>query len=682
VLRRFPAPNHPQDKHAVKGSQRGLTILTGWRDGAGPLFITEGASDTLAMRAAGVQAVVGCPSASGKSKFLPDLLKDWPRDREIFIVADRDVQSNNDGVGERAAPQLAAELRSSLGREIRIGFPPDEAKDVRTWLTSPELQETPWSDRGLRLIEHFQTTSIIAQDSVIPKASNSAVKPYQPFPVEALPPGLREFVIEVAASINTDPAYVALPALTVAGTSIGASIVARPKRKWREAPALWTCMVGDSGTGKSPAMEALGHIVFTMDNRLKDRYKGQYATFCQDMQAYKKAEEPDPSKKPIPPIRESFVAVDITIEALAELVSKSLRGIVLWQDELAGWFNSFTRYKANGGSDLPNWLSMHNVGPIRVHRRTGEPREIEIDRAFVSVCGGIQPAILREKLAQDNLTTSGFTARLLFAMPPKLCPRYSEAEVSEETECRFLAICEDLHERPFNPKDGPAELSLDNNAKARFVALYNEFSAQSEELDGGPMSAVLPKAVKFALRLALIHFCVKCADRKLDPAKGIIDDESMAAGEQLAKWFVAESDRVFASLTENETDRDLRRLREWIQQKHPQGVTARTVQRSLSRYSTAELAESALQALVTAGHGSWQQQASLAKSGRSPNRLFVPNRSTDKTPARGSKQPINEEDSEVSSVLSVSVPETSPVPKKRRFTPSETPKKAPQGGGS
>ena len=62
------------------------------------------------------------------------------------------------------------------------------------------------------------------------------------------------------------------------------------------------------------------------------------------------------------------------------------RGLVVVRDELDGWFQSFARYKgAGGGSDLPTWLSLFDAGPIRYLRRTGEPREVEADRAFVAV---------------------------------------------------------------------------------------------------------------------------------------------------------------------------------------------------------------------------------------------------------------------------------------------------------
>jgi len=47
------------------------------------------------------------------------------------------------------------------------------------------------------------------------------IKPYQPFPVEALPSPLSEYVQAGASALRCDPAYLALPALSVAASVIG-----------------------------------------------------------------------------------------------------------------------------------------------------------------------------------------------------------------------------------------------------------------------------------------------------------------------------------------------------------------------------------------------------------------------------------------------------------------------------
>ena len=49
------------------------------------------------------------------------------------------------------------------------------------------------------------------------------IRPFQPFPTDALPEPAREFVCAVSESSACDPSYVALPLLAVLASAIGNS---------------------------------------------------------------------------------------------------------------------------------------------------------------------------------------------------------------------------------------------------------------------------------------------------------------------------------------------------------------------------------------------------------------------------------------------------------------------------
>ena len=442
-----------------------------------------------------------------------------------------------------------------------------------------------------------------------PPAPPPPVPAYRPFPVHALPPVLREFVVEVAHSVDCDPAFAALPALVVAGAAVGSALVVRPKRGYEQPPLLWLCTVGDSGTGKSPALKPAADRAFCIDRMLKEAFQAALRKYKADLEAWEAAENPDPDAKPARPVRERFAVIDATIERLTVESTTSPRGLVVVRDELDGWFGGFARYKGKaGGSDVPNWLSMYEAGPVRYMRRTGEPREVEADRAFVAVCGGIQPDILKATLSDPAFLASGMAARLGFAMPPKACPRWSDRELSCDTERAFADVLDRLRALPFDPQNGPGRVNLDAAALERFKRLNDEFAATAEDLDGGPMAAVLPKAVRFALRLALVWWCVREAAEGRDPGVGSVGDEAMAAGEELARWFVHEAERVYAVLAELPEQRGERTLAEWVRRKGGR-VRPRQLQRSNGRrYPTTAAAEAALDGLVSAGFGEWEDE--------------------------------------------------------------------------
>ncbi len=77
---------------------------------------------------------------------------------------------------------------------------------------------------------------------------------YTPFPTEVFPPTIRRFVDAGAESIGVDPAFVAVPLLSVCATAIGNTRRAMVKPGWNEPSVLWTAIVAPSGCAKSPAM--------------------------------------------------------------------------------------------------------------------------------------------------------------------------------------------------------------------------------------------------------------------------------------------------------------------------------------------------------------------------------------------------------------------------------------------
>ena len=99
----------------------------------------------------------------------------------------------------------------------------------------------------------------------------------------------------------------------------------------------------------------------------------------------------------------------------------------------------------------------------------------------------------------------------------------------------------------------------------------------------------------------------------------IVDATSMSAGIVLAKWFKHEARRVYAMLDESDAERDQRRLVEWIGHKGG-SVTVREVQQGCRWLKEPGAAEAALEELVKAGRGTWEQ--SPAGQRGQPTRRF------------------------------------------------------------
>ena len=553
-------------------------------------------------------------------------------------------------------------------------------KDGEADVSFPEAELRPWPPRP---------------DDTAPTGGKVIVPEYQPFPVAALPNGVREFVLSVASAVGCDPCMVALPTLALVGAAVGGALTARPKRGWNELPVLYAAVVGDSGTAKSPAADAVAHIAHEIENQLTEDFNEALFRFRDDIEAFKtwKADHPDgpaegetAPEKPTPPVREYFVADDVTIERLIENLQTSPRGIIVVQDELANWFGSLSRYKGkNGGNDSPKWLSMYEGKRVGYQRRTsqpGTPRDVTVKRGIVSVSGGIQPGILADALSNPQYIASGLAARMIFAYPPKRCVRWNENEPDQNAEARYRNIILALRALPYDPRSNPPYVRLETEALAHWADYHDENAEDAEGMDGGPMSAALPKLSRMGLRLALIHHCVTEADAERDPGKSSIPVSSVIAGIELAKWCRSENERIYAMLAEKPEDRAARSLVDLVKRKGGR-ITPRDLQRSnKSKYPMAAEAELALQALVTAGIGRWEERTTSgrtakefilvsipqADSRQKPTEEGEPSEATtgtqaDKSPTLDTKTEENPEENEhLSAFVGCRLDDTQPIP--------------------
>lgn len=452
---------------------------------------------------------------------------------------------------------------------------------------------------------------------------------YRPFPTETLPSPIKEFVADGSAVIGCDPVFLALPLLVAAGSAIGNARRLELKKGWLVPPVIWGCVIGESGTAKSPAFRLALRPVYERQRKALERhteemrkYRAELLRWERDIAAWKKKGGGLPPAEPEKPRAERCVVSDATVESLAPILLDNPRGLLLARDELAGWIGSFDRYaKARQGADVAAWLSMYNGEALIVDRKTGDARTVFIPSAAVSLCGGIQPGILQRALTTEY-RESGLAARLLLTYPPRQAKRWTEADIDPGVEAEVARLVDRLYElQPGIGNNGeprPLVVHLTDEAKAAWIAYYNEHN-QEQVCLVGDMASAWSKLEETAARLALvIHYARWAAGEVTDETQ--LDVVSVQAGITLANWFKHEARRVYAMLDETDGERDQRRLIEWIKRKGG-SVTVREVQMGCRWLRESGLAEAALDQLVKAGLGSWRDIPPTAKGGR-PVRTF------------------------------------------------------------
>lgn len=121
-----------------------------------------------------------------------------------------------------------------------------------------------WGPRLLYAAHHV-AESLAQQEPVLPPALDVAA----PVPVEVFPRVLAECVTTGAAALPCPPDCLAVPLLAVLGAAIGGARVVEMQPGWRASARLWSAVVADPGSTKSPALDLVMNPLYRSQQRLK-----------------------------------------------------------------------------------------------------------------------------------------------------------------------------------------------------------------------------------------------------------------------------------------------------------------------------------------------------------------------------------------------------------------------------
>ncbi len=586
------------------------------------VYVTEGEKAADAVRECGLIATTSPHGSNSAGK------ADWSplAGRDMVILPDRD------DAGEKYAMDVANLSVKAGARTVRIVRLADRWDALPKGGDAADVLELEGGDTEVFLA---------GLDALKAEAESAAPEPldipprFEPFPLNALPEPVRGYVGEAANAIGCDPCYVALPLLAGLAAAIGNTHRLELKRAWTEPAILWCAIVGESGTAKSPAMDAALRPVREHQHRaMKEHeqtmvsWEAEHARWEVRHSTWKKdaanGSDDDPPVEPEKPVCHRTWTDDITTEALVSRLKENPRGLLMIRDELSGWFD-FDRYSGGrGGGGEAKWLEVFGGRTLIVDRKSSGTEYVP--QASVSIAGGIQPETLRQSLEQKH-RDNGLAARLLFAMPPRQPKRWTEDDVSESTEAEVNTLFDRLYAlEPDCGPEGEAQphmLGLDANAKRVWVKFVNEHGAEQADRTGDE-AAAWSKLEAYAARFALVIHLTRVA--AADPSiadQRLVDVVSIRVGIALVRWFAREVERVYARLSGDDEARENDRLLEFIEGRQG-SVTVRELTKGMRRYrGKSDEAREALAALVEAGYGRWEYASRGSKGGRPPERFVL-----------------------------------------------------------
>src|SRR6266542_4386881 len=226
------------------------------------------------------------------------------------------------------------------------------------------------------------------------------------------------------------------------------------------------------------------------------------------------------------------------------------------------------QYKNGKGSDRALWSDMWNCLPIRKDRATNEER-LYVPRPFVSLYGGIQPALLDE-LDDERSREDGFVYRFLPCFPDRR-PTEIPRKIKRSAEKQWNATVEKLFALEPDEDGNPRIAKLDRAAQKEFKRFFTDNAKDVDALDeDDPRRGAWVKLSLYWSRLALVIHLLRwaSADRQVDNPMSelVVDgDSALAASILVDDYFKPHLAKVSAVLLAAQAqrlkDRALRYLR-------------------------------------------------------------------------------------------------------------------------
>jgi hypothetical protein len=449
------------------------------------------------------------------------------------------------------------------------------------------------------------------------------------FPLDTLQPQkLRDWVTRAASSRGTTIDHVAVPILGGASSLIGSARCVGA-RSFVQPASLWTFVIGYSGTGKTPGLDATREPLVIVEKmrqpeiaKLKREHEERAARAEAASNKWKEelneavkngsTTPPKPLEAELPAefVEPRLYTTDITVERMAVLLQARPQGLLLLIDELAAWLHNMRRY--TGGDNTQFWLMAWDGKPYKVDRMSRP--SVKLDGLLVSVVGGLQP----DKLHIFSQTQDGFSARPLYAWPDM--PPYRPLTNANATDDEMAKVFDRLDRLA---REESAPIRLCDNALAEFEKLRKRVHKNLPAFRGRErewLAKVPAQVLRLAATLALLHWAIATEEGTAEPTE-IKAVYVKNAAHLATKYFWLHARAALRQIGLTERHSDARRILVWLAAKRCAEVSREEIRRkALGRSRDADQTQSLLDKLVEAG---WLRPRSAVTGGRPSVRYEV-----------------------------------------------------------
>ncbi len=251
------------------GRKKGCFHHIGILEDGKPIVIVEGYATGASIHMATQQATVIAFDAYNLKPVVEELKKVYPN--SPLIIAGDDDYWKQANVGRQKAEEAARKYACS------VVFP--KFKDLNT-------KPTDFNDlhvlEGLEVVKtQIEQTQRISPQTDEPLPVPTALLPVPSFTLDMIPEPLQPWVRDIAHRRQCPLDFVAIPALLMMASLIGARCSLKPNARddWTVVPNLWGGILGDPGTLKSPICSEVLFPFPHLESKAKEAYTEQKAKY-------------------------------------------------------------------------------------------------------------------------------------------------------------------------------------------------------------------------------------------------------------------------------------------------------------------------------------------------------------------------------------------------------------------
>ncbi|MEL4895476.1 DUF3987 domain-containing protein, partial [Crocosphaera sp. Alani8] len=309
-------------------------------------------------------------------------------------------------------------------------------------------------------------------------------------------------------------------------------------------PILYTGIVAESGSAKSPTMKTIISPFKKLQNEADARYKEQLEEYQEDMRAWKATKKDDRDEEPSPPAppREYFTG-DATSEAISKIQSDQPdKGFLMEFDELSGLIKSANAYRGGKGTDAEKILSGRDGTGIKVNRASG--KRLSNPRSTFSITGGIQRDVLKQQMG-DRKDSQGHWARFLWAVMPIREAKFPD----DEPPIYINSILENLYRKI---EALPAiDYTLSPEAREIYAQWFRKLEKSKMDEPNQALRAAYAKMKQFVGDIALLLATIENAfyDEELEV---VISERIMRIARKLSAVYLRQIKLVYGEADTND----------------------------------------------------------------------------------------------------------------------------------